>query len=112
MRLIHRLSASPIALCVLPCHPTTSSHSFLQLTADLEDQLSSESLASHLTTKALHIQLKGLNGLINSGLFGPNPEQPGHQHHPPKLSLYIKYGRIHLEKQLPPPTAPRSHVPE
>jgi hypothetical protein len=84
----------------------------LQLTADLEDQLSSESLASHLTSKALHIQLKGLNGLINSGLFGPNPEQPGHQHHPPKLSLYIKYGRIHLEKQLPPPTAPSSHVPE
>ncbi len=83
----------------------------MQLTDELEEQLSSEALASQLTGKALHIQLKGLNGLINSGLFGPPAEQPGHAHHPPKLSLFIKYGRINLEKQLPPPTAP-TQAPE
>lgn len=68
---------------------------------DLEAQLNSDLLAASCSSKALHIQVKGLNGLAASGLFAGSRGKAGHQ----QLSLFIKYGRALLEKSLPPPTA-------
>lgn len=70
--------------------------------SELDCQLSSDSLASTYSSKALHIQLKGLNGLAASGLFGGAGGKSEQQ----QLSLFIKYGRVMLEKQLPPPAPP------
>jgi hypothetical protein len=72
------------------------------MTAELDAQLSSDALASAYSSKALHIQLKGLNGLAASGLFGGSGDKADHQ----QLSLFIKYGRVMLEKPLPPPVLP------
>lgn len=83
----------------------------VQVTAELEAQLSSDALASTYSSKALHIQLKGLNGLAASGLFGGSGDEASHHHQQQQLCLFIKYGRIMLEKQLPPPVLP-SNVTE
>jgi hypothetical protein len=68
----------------------------LQLTSELEAQLSSDTLAALYGSKALQITVKGFNGLAASGLFGSGGGQAE------QLSLYIKFGRVLLEKPLTP----------
>lgn len=74
--------------------------------------MSSEQLAASLSAKALKIQIQGINGLAGSGLFQqqqqqqhsqqpssqPRPSSPPQQQQ--QLSLFIKYGRMLLEKPL------------
>jgi hypothetical protein len=81
------------------------------MTCALEAQLSAEALAATYTSRALHIQLKGLNGLAASGLFGGKDKPFEHVLHIQQqqhLSLFIKYGRVILEKRLPPQVSPRT----
>lgn len=81
------------------------------MTCDLEAQLNAEALATTYSSRALHIQLKGLNGLAASGLFGDSTDKPfehGLHQQQQHLSLFIKYGRVILEKRLPPPVSART----
>jgi hypothetical protein len=71
----------------------------MQLVADLEAQLDSDALAAALMRTALRVQLTGLNGLAASGLFNDSSSSKG-------LSLCFKFGRVLLEKRLPPVTLP------
>lgn len=66
------------------------------MTSDLEAQLNSDTLASFYGNKALQITVKGVNGLAASGLFGSGGGKAE------QLSLYIKFGRMLLEKPLTP----------
>lgn len=69
----------------------------LQALAELEMQSDSERITKHLASKALHVQLKGINGLKSSGLLSREVRgQAG-----PSLSLLIKFGRCVVEKPLP-----------
>lgn len=56
-----------------------------------------EQITTSLAGKALHVQLKGLNGLGASGLFRKSNTGTT----PIRLSLFIKYGRLTMEKHLP-----------
>lgn len=75
----------------------------LQFMSDLEAQVDADSLAAAYGSKALHLQLRGFNGLAASGLFGSSSSKAGsEQQQQQGLSLFIKYGRVVLEKPLPP----------
>ena len=71
----------------------------MQLTEEVNNQLEVDHIATSLAGKALHVQLKGLNGLRASGLLGSSREGEAV---PTGLSLFIKYGRLMMEKPLPP----------
>jgi hypothetical protein len=74
------------------------------MTSQLEAQLNSDTLASLYGSKALQITVKGVNGLAASGLFGSGGGKAE------QLSLYIKYGRVLLEKPLTPLLNPQTTI--
>jgi hypothetical protein len=86
----------------------------LQLVGELDSLMDNDRIAKALASKALHVQLRGINGLLASGLIkgatataAAAAEQAGAgkaagKQRPSKgLSLFIKYGRLTMEKPLP-----------
>lgn len=82
------------------------------MVSELEGQMDSDHIAQLLSSKALRVQLKGINGLQASGLMNNVRSQaaasrqqqlgPGKRGTPAKgLSLFIKFGRLTMEKPLP-----------
>lgn len=73
--------------------------------------MDSDAIAKMLADRSLHIQLKGINGLLASGLINDSTtaaaqQQQGKQRRPMSasakgLSLFVKFGHMTVEKPLP-----------
>jgi hypothetical protein len=84
-----------------------------QLLGELDGQMDNERIAKAVSSKALRVQLRGINGLLASGLIKGAAAAAAEQlqaaagkasakQRPSKgLSLFIKYGRLTMEKPLP-----------
>jgi hypothetical protein len=88
-----------------------------QLVGELAGQMDNDRIAKALAGKAVRVQLRGINGLLASGLIkGAAPTaaaaaadqvqagagKAAAKQRPSKgLSLFIKYGRLTMEKPLP-----------
>eukprot|EP00879_Flechtneria_rotunda_P027785 GHRR01029782.1.p1 GENE.GHRR01029782.1~~GHRR01029782.1.p1 ORF type:complete len:354 (+),score=141.91 GHRR01029782.1:174-1235(+) len=87
---------------------------YTHLAEELEAQMDQEQIISAYSSKALRVQLQGINGLRASGLMGSiahnssgaNQQQPNgtpsKRQVPKRLALFIKYGKFIVEKPLPP----------
>lgn len=78
-----------------------------QVLGELHARLDPEAVAAAYGAKALHVQLRGLNGLAASGLFdltssgGAASSSGKDGRRQQGLCLCVKYGKVLLEKPLP-----------